>query len=225
MAHGLGGVRDAPAGGVARRSLEAGPLRQAASTASALPMALPATSSRSPAVISSIPSAERRWSDGRSRRSRSTPSTRTSSASGRRRSSLPASPQGIRTQWCHGAPGMVASLATMAPDDERLTELLARRRRAHLARRPAPEGRPALPWHRRQRVRVSEAVRAHRRRALARARTRIRDALGRAGRGRSGGARPRPPHALDRRSRHGRLPAELPQRQRRRCRRSTTSRA
>ena len=36
----------------------------------------------------------------------------------------PGSPQPIRTQWCHGAPGMVASLATLAPDDERLTELL-----------------------------------------------------------------------------------------------------
>jgi hypothetical protein len=36
----------------------------------------------------------------------------------------PGSPQPIRTQWCHGAPGMVASLATLAPNDERLTELL-----------------------------------------------------------------------------------------------------
>ena len=36
----------------------------------------------------------------------------------------PGSPQPIRTQWCHGAPGMVTSLATLAPDDERLTELL-----------------------------------------------------------------------------------------------------
>src|SRR5205823_13959092 len=27
-------------------------------------------------------------------------------------------------QWCHGAPGVVASLATMAPDDDELTELL-----------------------------------------------------------------------------------------------------
>ncbi len=36
----------------------------------------------------------------------------------------PASPQPIRTQWCHGAPGMVASLAALAPDDSELTELL-----------------------------------------------------------------------------------------------------
>src|SRR4029079_9400232 len=30
----------------------------------------------------------------------------------------------VRTQWCHGAPGMVASLATIAPHDQRLSELL-----------------------------------------------------------------------------------------------------
>lgn len=33
-------------------------------------------------------------------------------------------PQAIRTQWCHGAPGIVASLASLAPNDEQLTELL-----------------------------------------------------------------------------------------------------
>lgn len=31
---------------------------------------------------------------------------------------------GVRTQWCHGAPGIVASLAPLAPADDRLTELL-----------------------------------------------------------------------------------------------------
>ena len=36
----------------------------------------------------------------------------------------PSKPQPIRTQWCHGAPGMVASLASLAPADEQLTELL-----------------------------------------------------------------------------------------------------
>jgi Lanthionine synthetase C-like protein len=30
----------------------------------------------------------------------------------------------VRTQWCHGAPGIVASLATMAPADERFTDAL-----------------------------------------------------------------------------------------------------
>jgi hypothetical protein len=32
--------------------------------------------------------------------------------------------QAIRTQWCHGAPGMVASLAGIAPDDAHFTDLL-----------------------------------------------------------------------------------------------------
>jgi hypothetical protein len=32
---------------------------------------------------------------------------------------------GIRTQWCHGAPGMVASLARMAPDDKAFSALLS----------------------------------------------------------------------------------------------------
>lgn len=35
----------------------------------------------------------------------------------------PSSVEG-RVQWCHGAPGIVASLATLAPDEERLGELL-----------------------------------------------------------------------------------------------------
>src|SRR6202008_1603627 len=30
----------------------------------------------------------------------------------------------IRTQWCHGAPGIVASLAGLAPSDDVLTDLL-----------------------------------------------------------------------------------------------------
>ncbi len=34
----------------------------------------------------------------------------------------------IRTQWCHGAPGMVASLARLAPDDEEHEPLAARGR-------------------------------------------------------------------------------------------------
>ena len=33
-------------------------------------------------------------------------------------------PQPLRTQWCHGAPGIVASLASLAPRDGQLTELL-----------------------------------------------------------------------------------------------------
>ena len=106
------------------------------------------------------------------------------SASGRRApiATRSGKPQPIRTQWCHGAPGIVASLASLAPDDEQLTELLAGRRRADLAGRPAREGSQPLPRHRRQRLRLSEAVRAHGRRALARTRARIRHARGRADR-------------------------------------------
>jgi hypothetical protein len=36
----------------------------------------------------------------------------------------PGRPVQIRTQWCHGAPGIVASLASLAPADDVLTELL-----------------------------------------------------------------------------------------------------
>ena len=36
----------------------------------------------------------------------------------------PRRPQMTRTQWCHGAPGIVASLGSLAPDDDQLTELL-----------------------------------------------------------------------------------------------------
>jgi Lanthionine synthetase C-like protein len=33
-------------------------------------------------------------------------------------------PEKLRVQWCHGAPGIVASLASLAPDNEELTALL-----------------------------------------------------------------------------------------------------
>ena len=38
--------------------------------------------------------------------------------------SLEPSSQDGRVQWCHGAPGIVSSLAALAPDDDELTELL-----------------------------------------------------------------------------------------------------
>ena len=43
----------------------------------------------------------------------------------------------IRMQWCHGAPGIVASLAEIAPADDEHEHLLLAGRRAHLARGPA----------------------------------------------------------------------------------------
>ncbi len=36
----------------------------------------------------------------------------------------PGRPIEVRTQWCHGAPGLVTSLASLAPRSERLSELL-----------------------------------------------------------------------------------------------------
>jgi hypothetical protein len=36
----------------------------------------------------------------------------------------PGRPVEVRTQWCHGAPGLVTSLAALAPKSDRLTELL-----------------------------------------------------------------------------------------------------
>ena len=114
---------------------------------------------------------------------RATPSATTGSASGRRCSSRPnAASSAIRTQWCHGAPGIVASLAVARPARRGADRAAARRRRADLAGRPAREGRRPLPRHGRQRLRVSQAVRAHRRRALARTRARVRDARRRTGR-------------------------------------------
>jgi hypothetical protein len=67
----------------------------------------------------------------------------------------------IRTQWCHGAPGMVACLAEIAPGDDE-HEPAGCRRRADLARGSAREGREPLPRHSRERPGVPEAVWTHR---------------------------------------------------------------
>ena len=108
---------------------------------------------------------------------------------------------GIRLQWCHGAPGMVACLAGDRSGRRRARAAAARGRRAHLARRPAREGREPLPRDGGQRPRVPGAVSPHGRREVAAAGARIRDARRRAGRARPARARPRPLLAVDRRSR------------------------
>ncbi len=121
----------------------------------------------------------------------------------------------IRVQWCHGAPGIVASLAGLAPDDDEHERLL--RAGGELTWRAGPlagKSRP-LSRHRRQRLRVSRPARANRRRALARARPGVRDARGRAGLTRPRSPRPRPLHAVDRRSGGRALPGRLPRRPRR----------
>src|SRR4029453_15929448 len=84
-----------------------------------------------------------------------------------------------------------------------------RRRRAHLARRPSRQRPGPLPRDRGQRLRVPETLRAHRRRALARPSSRVRDARGGQGRADGQPSRPRPLHAVDRGSWNRALPPEL----------------
>ena len=113
----------------------------------------------------------------------------------------------IRTQWCHGAPGIVSTRRPLARRGSR-----ARRRRAHLARRAAPQRAGALPRHGGQRLRAARAVRADGRRAVACARPRVRDARARPGRAHAHGVRAWSLHALDGRRRHGSLSRGLPRR-------------
>ena len=124
--------------------------------------------------------------------------------------SLEPSSQEGRTQWCHGAPGIVASFATLAPGDEELDELLLAGGELTWRAGPLREGREPLPRHGGQRLRVPEALRAHGGRALARARACVRHARARAGGAGPRGTRSRSSHALDRRPRDGALPGELP---------------
>ena len=125
-------------------------------------------------------------SRSRARRRRSLParrSSRTGWRRGRRRRagrSLPRAGAGSRLQWCHGAPGMVATAAPYLDEELLLAgaELTWRAGRA-----PGGEGRGSLPRHFRERLRALEDVRAHRRRALAGAGAQLRRPRARAGRG------------------------------------------
>jgi hypothetical protein len=87
-----------------------------------------------------------------------------------------AEPRPTRTQWCHGAPGIVASLASLAPRDDELTDLLVAGGEPTWARRPLRKGAGLCHGTAGKRLRVPQAPRAHGRRALAAARARIRDA-------------------------------------------------
>ncbi len=108
----------------------------------------------------------------------------------------------IRVQWCHGAPGIIASAADSL--DEEL--LLAG---AELTWRAGPFGRGerprALSRHRGKRLCVPEGVRTHRRRAVARPRAAVRRARARPGEA----ARSRSLLALDRRHRRRALRRRL----------------
>ena len=81
--------------------------------------------------------------------------------------------------------------------------------RAHLEGGAARQGRRSLSRNGGQRLRLPRALRADRGRALARPRASVRDARAGAGRASDRTRRPRSPHAVDRRSRHGALPREL----------------
>ena len=118
----------------------------------------------------------------------------------------------IRTQWCHGAPGMVASLAPIAPGDDALTDVLIAggeltwkagplTKGAGLCHGTAGNGYAFLKLLQR----TGDEQWLHRARAFASTRHRA----GHEGESR---APPGPPHPLDRRPRNRLLPPELPRR-------------
>src|SRR6266540_2657590 len=110
----------------------------------------------------------------------------------------------IRTQWCHGAPGIVATLTHIL--DEELASQAASWRGV-LGR--CERGRKPLPRHSGERIRIPGAARAHGRRTVAHASARVRDARCRSSRAQPLGLRARPLHALDGRPRHCPLPRRL----------------
>ena len=148
------------------------------------------------------------------RRSSHSPSRRTGSSTGFRTRGWSDSTSHrdgqIRMQWCHGAPGIVATLGDMLDEELAVAG-------AELTWRAGPLRKGAEPLSRngRERVRVPDAVRAHRGRTLARpGRGRSRcTLLGQVGAQPVGG-RARPLHALDGRPRHGPLSRRLHRRRR-----------
>ena len=134
--------------------LDAAALRPRRRSTSARPMASPATSPpwRGAPAVRPRPAAS--WSGGRCGR----PPRRR--ADGERLAALaadgrPARPPcgRIRVQWCHGAPGMVTSLGSMAPGDDAFTALLVAGGRADWLAGPLASGargcataRPATGW-------------------------------------------------------------------------------
>ena len=116
----------------------------------------------------------------------------------------------IRMQWCHGAPGVVASLAGLAPADDEHDRLM--RAGGELTWCAGPLAKGANLCH-------GAAGNGYAFLALLqrtgdelwlRACARVRDACGRTGRTRPCGVRAGPLLAVDRRSRDGALPRRLP---------------
>ena len=122
-------------------------------------------------------------------------------------------PPKMLVQWCHGAPGMVTSLAGLP--DPRLDELLAAAAELTWVAGPLAKGRGVVPRDGRQWLCVAEAVQAQRRPALAGTRARVRDARDGAVRPHGRGTWPAPPLAVDRRRRRCLLCLELHRRRRR----------
>ena len=120
----------------------------------------------------------------------------------------------IRMQWCHGAPGMVASLAEIAPADDEHERLLLAGGELTWRAGPLKKGANLCHGTAGQRSRVSEAVSPNRRRALARTRSSVCDACRCSGRARTTRTRPRTLLVVDRRPRHGAVSRALPGRQR-----------
>ena len=111
----------------------------------------------------------------------------------------------IRTQWCHGAPGIVASAAALPPDPQLDALLVAGRRGADVGLWPAAQGRQHVPRDGRQRLRAAEALHPHGRRAVARPRPALRRARRRSGLRRPAAVRARPVQPVDRRPRNRRV--------------------
>jgi hypothetical protein len=110
----------------------------------------------------------------------------------------------------HRVPGRLAARPAGRP--------AARGRRSGVGCRPARQGIEPVPRDGRQRLRVSQAVRADRRRAMAAARACLRDARHRAGRSRCRAGWPPALFAVDRRPRPRDLPVGLPARRAREVR-------
>ena len=115
----------------------------------------------------------------------------------------------IRTQWCHGAPGQVATLACIAPHDAEYTRLLVAGGELTWRAGPLRKGPGLCHGTAGNGLRVPGAAPAHGRSAVAGEGAGVCDALHRAGRGRTGAIRAWMALAVDRRSRRRVVPAQL----------------
>jgi hypothetical protein len=107
----------------------------------------------------------------------------------------------IRTQWCHGAPGVVASLAAL-PHEAQLDSLLTAGGELTWTAGPLRKGANLCHGNQRERLRLSQALHPHWRRDLARSCEAFRTPCQRPSCHRPAATRPRAILAVDRRSRH-----------------------